>query len=246
MVQLQIPGYHNILNALAAFVISKKTGLKTDLIIKGLEKYRGVKRRFEKKGKFNEALIVDDYAHHPTEIINTIKTAKRTNPNKLFVVFQPHRYSRTQNLMEEFSKSFNQVDELILTDIYSASEDPIEGVNSQKLFTLIKDQKNKNNLGILVRGGLAKGRLTERVVPYLNEIEQKEVINKLLELVNYDTDLLTALALKFLYKNKKITSVLIGSKNLKHIKKNILLLEKNIDEPLMKSAIKICQKNKFD
>ena len=94
-VQLQVPGLHNILNALAAFVTSKEAGLSTEEIIEGLDKYQGVKRRFEKKGKFNGALIVDDYAHHPTEIINTIKTAQGTKAKKLYVVFQPHRYSRT-------------------------------------------------------------------------------------------------------------------------------------------------------
>ncbi|HMA60097.1 MAG TPA: cyanophycin synthetase, partial [Halanaerobiales bacterium] len=92
-----------------------------------------------------------DYAHHPTEIINTIKTAQGTKAKKLYVVFQPHRYSRTQNLMEEFSKSFDEVDELILTDIYSASEKPIEGVSSKKLFELIKEHKKYNNLDFGVK-----------------------------------------------------------------------------------------------
>lgn len=149
-INLNVPGRHNILNALAAFAVSKKAGLQTKEIIDGIKKYKGVKRRFEKKGQFNKALIVDDYAHHPTEIINTIKTAKKTDHNKLYVVFQPHRYSRTKNLMKEFSESFDEVDELILTDIYSASEKPIHGVSSKKLYELIKKHKKKNNLNFTV------------------------------------------------------------------------------------------------
>ncbi len=147
-IELNVPGRHNILNALAAFGVSDQAGLNKDEIIKGLKHYKGVKRRFEKKGVYQGALVVDDYAHHPTEIINTIETAKGTDPAKLYVVFQPHRYSRTQNLMEEFSRSFDNVDQLILTDIYSASEEPIEGVSSKKLFKLIKKHKKENSLDI--------------------------------------------------------------------------------------------------
>ena len=145
-INLNVPGKHNILNALAAFSISHMRGLSIEEIAVGLEHYKGVKRRFEKKGEYNGALIIDDYAHHPTEIINTIETAVRTSPNKLYAIFQPHRYSRTKNLMEEFSLSFDNVDELILTDIYSASEKPIPGINSKKLFELIEKRKQTESL----------------------------------------------------------------------------------------------------
>jgi UDP-N-acetylmuramate--alanine ligase len=147
-VKLNVPGRHNILNALAAYGVSEQAGLSKDEIIKGLNEYKGVNRRFEKKGIYQGALVVDDYAHHPTEIINTLETAVGIEPAKLYVVFQPHRYSRTQNLMKEFSRSFDKADQLILTDIYSASEEPIEGVSSKKLFNLINEHKNENSLDI--------------------------------------------------------------------------------------------------
>lgn len=150
-ITLNIPGKHNILNALAAYAISYIAEIDKEAINKGLYKYKGVQRRFEKKGKFNNALIIDDYAHHPTEIITTIETAFRTNPEKLYIIFQPHRFSRTANLMEEFSKCFDKADELILTDIYSASEKPIENVNSQKLYDLIKKRINDKELNLEVR-----------------------------------------------------------------------------------------------
>lgn len=147
-ITLNVPGRHNVLNALAAYAISYLNDIKPEVILEGLEKYKGVKRRFEKKGYYNRALIIDDYAHHPTEIISTIETARRVGCQKLYVVFQPHRYSRTKNLLKEFSESFDDVDVLILTDIYSASEKPIEGIDSERLYKLIKKHKNNNNLEI--------------------------------------------------------------------------------------------------
>ena len=143
-VNINVPGNHNVLNSLASFALSYQLKLDLEEIKSGLNAYVGVKRRFDKKGYYNKAIIIDDYAHHPTEIINTIKTAKNLKHNKLFVVFQPHRFSRTKNLMDEFSVSFNEVDQLILTDIYAASEEPIPEVNSKKLYNLVK-QNNKNN-----------------------------------------------------------------------------------------------------
>jgi len=143
-VNINVPGNHNVLNSLASFALSYQLKLDLEEIKSGLNAYVGVKRRFDKKGYYNKAIIIDDYAHHPTEIINTIKTAKNLKHNKLFVVFQPHRFSRTKNLMDEFSVSFNEVDQLILTDIYAASEELIPEVNSKKLYNLVK-QNNKNN-----------------------------------------------------------------------------------------------------
>ncbi|MCF8000944.1 MAG: UDP-N-acetylmuramate--L-alanine ligase [Halanaerobiales bacterium] len=150
-ITLNIPGKHNILNSLAAYAISHIVDMDKKDIKNGLFSYKGVKRRFEKKGEFNEAIIIDDYAHHPTEIITTIETACRIKTKKIYIVFQPHRYSRTANLMEEFSKSFDKADELILTDIYSASEKPIENVTSQKLYDLIKKRIKNKELNLKVR-----------------------------------------------------------------------------------------------
>ena len=143
--KINVPGDHNVLNALASIALSYLLELDLNDIKSGLSKYIGVKRRFDKKGFYNNAIVIDDYAHHPTEIINTIKTAKKLKHNRLFVVFQPHRFSRTKNLMNEFSKCFNEVDELILTDIYAASEKPIPEVNSKILYDLIKQNNFNNN-----------------------------------------------------------------------------------------------------
>ncbi|MFO7815358.1 MAG: UDP-N-acetylmuramate--L-alanine ligase [Halanaerobiales bacterium] len=150
-ITIKIPGVHNILNALASFAVSHIVDIDKEDIKEGLYKYQGVRRRFEKKGKFNNAVIIDDYAHHPTEIISTIKTACRIDPEKLYIIFQPHRYSRTANLMDEFSKSFDEADELILTDIYSASEDPIKNVNSKNLYELIKKRIYTHDLDLEVK-----------------------------------------------------------------------------------------------
>jgi UDP-N-acetylmuramate--alanine ligase len=147
---IKVPGEHNVLNALASFALSYTLKFSPKEIKNGLNRYNGVKRRFDKKGIYNNAVVIDDYAHHPTEIINTIKTAKDLKHNKLFVVFQPHRYSRTKNLMKEFSMSFDGVDELILTDIYSASEEPIPDINSNNLYKLVNQHKINENINLNV------------------------------------------------------------------------------------------------
>ncbi|MCF8008348.1 MAG: UDP-N-acetylmuramate--L-alanine ligase [Halanaerobiales bacterium] len=144
-VKIDVPGEHNILNAVAVIALCYVIGFDFDDIKDGLLSYKGVKRRFEKKGKYNQALIIDDYAHHPTEIINTLITAKRLKHNRLFVVFQPHRYSRTASLIDEFSQSFDLVDNLIITDIYSASEKNLVKISSKDLVKLINKRKNKTN-----------------------------------------------------------------------------------------------------
>lgn len=150
-IKLKVPGLHNVLNALAAYTISYLVGLDSQNIKKGLSAYQGVKRRFEKKGTFKGALVIDDYAHHPTEIISTLQTAVRLKKRNLYIIFQPHRYSRTKNLLKEFSESFDRADELILTDIYAASEKPIREVSSEKLYKLIEKRKIKNNLNLKIK-----------------------------------------------------------------------------------------------
>ncbi len=142
-INLQIPGKHNILNALAAIAVAMTTGLEFGQIKKGIEQYTGVNRRFEKKGLIGDILVVDDYAHHPTEIKETLKAALNTGYERIIAVFQPHRYSRTKFLLREFAQSFDQVDHLIITDIYGAGEKPIPGVSSEELARLIA--KNKGN-----------------------------------------------------------------------------------------------------
>ena len=132
-VHLIVPGRHNVLNSMGAFVAAREMGIAMEKILASLAKFGGAKRRFETKGKIEGVWIVDDYAHHPTEIGVTLKAARQTQPKRLLCVFQPHRYTRTQLLFDEFCASFVGCDELIIVDIYAAGEDPIEGVSSAKL-----------------------------------------------------------------------------------------------------------------
>lgn len=139
-IELKLIGRHNVLNALAAIAAGLELGLSFSDITSGLEKYEGAGRRFDVQYENKDYLIVDDYAHHPTEIQKTIEAAKTLGRKRLIVAFQPHRYSRTQALLNNFASAFNQADELFITDIYAASEAPIEGVSGQGLAEAI--QKN--------------------------------------------------------------------------------------------------------
>lgn len=133
-VDLSHPGKHNILNALGAIGVSLQAQIPMEACIRGLKKFNGVGRRFERKGMANDVLVVDDYGHHPAEIQATLATAKQTFPNRrLVVAFQPHRFSRTKALFGDFCHAFTQSDELLLTEIYPASEAPIPGVSGQSL-----------------------------------------------------------------------------------------------------------------
>ena len=132
-VRLIVPGRHNVLNSVAAFAAALEMGLRKEDILKSLAAYVGVKRRFETKGRVGGVWVVDDYAHHPTEIGVTLKAARQTRPGRLICCFQPHRYTRTKLLFDEFCTCFTECDILVLTDIYSAGEDPIAGVTSRAL-----------------------------------------------------------------------------------------------------------------
>lgn len=132
-VRLTVPGRHNVLNSLGAFAAGREIGIADASILASLQRFGGAKRRFETKGRVGGVWVVDDYAHHPTEIGVTLRAARQTQPQRLICVFQPHRYTRTQLLFDEFCSCFEGCDELILTDIYSAGEDPIEGVSSAAL-----------------------------------------------------------------------------------------------------------------
>ncbi len=133
-VTLAQPGRHNVLNALAAIGLALQADIPIEACIRGLEKFRGVGRRFERIGEYNGILVVDDYGHHPVEIAATLDTARRCLPNRrLVVAFQPHRFTRTQALFGEFCKVFEPVDKLFLTEIYAASESPIPGVGGESL-----------------------------------------------------------------------------------------------------------------
>jgi UDP-N-acetylmuramate--alanine ligase len=138
------PGIHNVRNAAAAAAVALYLNVPTDLIREGLGKFAGVGRRFDIKGVVNDIVVVDDYGHHPTEIRATLEAARGCKYNRLLVLFQPHRYTRTQQLWDEFSRAFNQADVLVLMDIYAASESPIAGVTSEALVTSIREAGHKN------------------------------------------------------------------------------------------------------
>ena len=131
--ELHVPGEHNVLNATAAIAVTLELDIKPAVIREGLAQYRGVDRRFQVKGVEQGITVIDDYGHHPTEIRATLAAARACNPRRLHVLFQPHRYTRTMHLMDEFARSFHQADRVFVLDIYPASEQPIEGVNAEVL-----------------------------------------------------------------------------------------------------------------
>ncbi|OGL41024.1 MAG: UDP-N-acetylmuramate--L-alanine ligase [Candidatus Schekmanbacteria bacterium GWA2_38_11] len=141
---LNISGTHNIYNSLAAVAVGIELGIKFGDIKEALERFSGIERRFQVKGQRHGVTVVDDYGHHPTEIRATLKSARENWDGKIIVLFQPHRYSRTQDLMEEFFTSFYDADVLIITDIYAAGEKAIEGINSSKLYEGIIAHGHKN------------------------------------------------------------------------------------------------------
>ena len=136
---LALGGRHNISNALAVIGLGLELGIDLKHMRGSLERYKGAGRRLEIKFQSDKYLVIDDYAHHPTEIIATLAAIANLRVKRKIVVFQPHRYTRTQLLLNDFAKSFNQADYLIITDIYAASEQPIEGVNARELLNKIKE-----------------------------------------------------------------------------------------------------------
>jgi UDP-N-acetylmuramate--alanine ligase len=143
-VAIGTPGDHNVLNALAAVGVGMELNIGFDHIKEGLRDLGGLKRRFEIRGEKKGILILDDYGHHPTEIVKTIGAAKESWPDRrLIVVFQPHRYTRTKDLYEKFVVSFNQADVLIVTPLYEAGEEPIPGIHSEFLFKGIRDHGHR-------------------------------------------------------------------------------------------------------
>ena len=135
--RLHVPGLHNILNATAAIAVGVGLDLPVDQIRSALDNFRGVDRRFQMRGQAAGVSVIDDYGHHPTEICATLAAARQCGYRKIHVIFQPHRYTRTQLLMDDFSKAFSDADTLLVLDIYAASEPPIEGVTSQVLVAQI-------------------------------------------------------------------------------------------------------------
>jgi len=151
-IRLRVPGLHNVYNALAAIAVGFELEVPFAAIAEGLDNFTNADRRFQFKGETAGVMIVDDYGHHPTEIKATLAAAKiGSNGRRIVVLFQPHRYTRTRDQMEEFARSFNNADALFVTDIYAASEDPIEGITSEALTDAIKlyGHKNAHYIGVL-------------------------------------------------------------------------------------------------
>jgi len=130
---LSVPGRHNLQNALAAVAVGLELGLPFDSIAAGLREFRGVERRFEIRGEPNGILVVDDYGHHPTEIAAVIAAARAGIDRRVVVVFQPHRYSRTSQLLQEFGTALSGADEVVLTEIYAAGEEPIADITIERV-----------------------------------------------------------------------------------------------------------------
>jgi UDP-N-acetylmuramate--alanine ligase len=131
--ELHVPGMHNVLNATAAVAIAAQLEIGSDAIAQGLKNFRGVDRRFQLKGSVRNISVIDDYGHHPTEIRATLRAARDCGYTRIHVIFQPHRYSRTRDLMHEFATCFDDASTVEMLDIYAASEEPIPGVTTQAL-----------------------------------------------------------------------------------------------------------------
>jgi UDP-N-acetylmuramate--alanine ligase len=151
---LAIPGRHNVLNAMAAVAVALELEVKPDTIREALATFSGVDRRFQVRGKERGITVVDDYGHHPTEIRATLDGARVCGFQRIHVLFQPHRYTRTYHLMDEFARSFHQADSLFVMDIYAASEKPIEGVSAQALVDRIRQfgHRGAEYVGTMDRG----------------------------------------------------------------------------------------------
>jgi UDP-N-acetylmuramate--alanine ligase len=167
-IQFQYPGRHNVLNALAAIAIATEVGVDDDSIVRGFKKFQGVGRRFqmlgERRFEHGSAIVVDDYGHHPQEILSTIDAFRRVWPEKRLVhVFQPHRYTRTQSLYNQFIDVLSLSDELFLFDIYAAGEKAIPGVTSEELakeirhkdrrVTMVNEQSLREKLDAFIKDG---------------------------------------------------------------------------------------------
>ncbi|MRR59173.1 MAG: UDP-N-acetylmuramate--L-alanine ligase [Deltaproteobacteria bacterium] len=163
-ISFKMPGAHNVLNALAAIGVALELNIPFSVIQEGFRDFGGVGRRFQIKGEVRDIMVVDDYGHHPTEIRATLAAATAGWDRRLVVVFQPHRYTRTKELYDEFVKAFHDAEVLILTDIYSAGEEPIEGVTAEALARSIRQHGQKDVTHISDREELA-GHLLEILKP---------------------------------------------------------------------------------
>ena len=138
-----MPGRHNVQNALAAIAVAIEMGIGDDAIVGGFERFDGVKRRFTKVGEADGAIVIDDYAHHPTEIRAVLGAAREGAEGRVIAVMQPHRYTRLEGLMEDFQNAFNDADVVFVAPVYPAGEDPIDGVDSAALVEGIRSRGHR-------------------------------------------------------------------------------------------------------
>jgi UDP-N-acetylmuramate--alanine ligase len=162
--KIKVPGIHNIKNALASIAVGLELDVEVAMIQKGLSEFGGADRRFHLIGERKGIMVVDDYGHHPTEILATLSAAKRGWKRRLVVIFQPHRYTRSRDLMEEFVSSFVQADLLLVTDIYGAGEAPIPGISGELFYEKIRKAGHRNALYFP-----RNSKWGEKVVPLLAE-----------------------------------------------------------------------------
>ncbi len=141
---LHVPGLHNVLNATAAIAVGIGLDVPADAIRSALDQFRGVDRRFQLRGQAAGISVIDDYGHHPTEIKATLAAARQCGFRNIHVIFQPHRYTRTRDLMDEFTTAFSDADSLVVLDIYAASETPIEGISGEALANRVREASGKS------------------------------------------------------------------------------------------------------
>lgn len=187
IIRLNVPGRYNILNALGSISLARRMGIQFEDIRKGLENFHGVYRRFEITETINDIILIDDYAHHPTEIKASLEAAKQGFKRKIVVIFQPHLYSRTIDFAEDFGRSFNDADHLIVIKIYPAREKPVKGVTGKIISDSVKNQ----------------GHLNTEYVP-----DSKNAVKRALELIKPGDILMTIGAGDVFKLNEEIRNIL--------------------------------------
>lgn len=155
-IHIPMPGNHNILNSLATIAVAHELKIKDSVIKKAFAHFEGVKRRFTKVGEANGVTIIDDYGHHPTEIMATLQAARSVTKGNVIAVVQPHRFTRVRDLWNEFATCFNDADKVIVTDIYTAGEEPIKGIDKDNLVKNIKSHGHRNVFALPSEDALAK------------------------------------------------------------------------------------------
>jgi UDP-N-acetylmuramate--alanine ligase len=163
--ELHVPGRHNVLNATAAVAIACQLEVPADKIAEGLSHFRGVDRRFQQRGTSHGVTVVDDYGHHPTEIRATLRAARDCNYSRIHVIFQPHRYTRTRDLFDDFVTAFDDASTVEVLDIYAASEEPIEGVTAQALVAAIHRNGGREGVEYAPSSEQAIAQVIQRAEP---------------------------------------------------------------------------------